>query len=276
MDENFPEVVELGEKQTSPSAPGPGNMAALKRKYTIEEKRQILELYDQLPRMSQRKAAKRLNITPSTLWTIIHNRAGIVKGEIIKRERKKYFHYGRSPRLEANIWKWIDQAKLNGTPVTDLMIHRKSMEIAARMGILSFRPSPRWYSGFKKREPVVRERYHIYPESVLDHTAPCSSPPPDDPRETSDHQTPKECVPVSDSEQEEEEEKMKSSSTVTVGMKTITVPSVHQMQEAMKTLATGLLYRGFCDFKLLHEFEKEVNLIVKRSVTQGSQESFIA
>ncbi|KAF5906664.1 major centromere autoantigen B, partial [Clarias magur] len=214
MNEDFPEAVELGEKQTSPSAPGPGNMAALKRKYTIEEKRQILEMYDQLPRMSQRKAAKRLNITPSTLWTIIHNRACIAKGEVVvKREKKKWVHCGRSPRLEANIWKWIDQARFSGMPVTDLAIHRKSMEIAARMGILSFRPSPRWYSGFKKREPIVRERYRIYPEPVQDqlesHSAPCSSSPPADLRETSVHQSPKECAPVSDPDQDEEL-KMKS------------------------------------------------------------------
>lgn len=50
----------------------------------------------------------------------------------------------------------------------------------------------------------------------------------------------------------------------------VTVPSLWQMKEAMKTLATGLLYRGFCDFKLLHQFEKEVDNVVRRSVTLGS------
>lgn len=56
---------------------------------------------------------------------------------------------------------------------------------------------------------------------------------------------------------------------------TVTVPSLWQMKEAMKTLATGLLYRGFCDFELLHQFEKEVNTVLRRSVAlrthSGSQ-----
>ncbi|XP_053084824.1 major centromere autoantigen B [Pangasianodon hypophthalmus] len=266
-------------------------MAALKRRFTIDDKRRILELYDQLPRMSQRKAAKRLNIAPSMLWTILHNRNCIIKGEIIKRKKNKWVGCGRSPRLEANIWKWIDQCRQSGTPVTDLMIHRKSMDIAARMGIVSFRPSPRWYCGFKKREALVRERYRIYPEVDLNNqpdqlgspNAPCSASPPADaepPQEHSMHETRAESVTVSEPEQDEQLP-VQSSPTVLVGkvngtMQTVTVPSLQQMQEAMKTLATGLLYRGFCDFQLLHQFEKEVSNVVKRSMAQGCHDSFVA
>ncbi|XP_058230761.1 uncharacterized protein LOC131343245 [Hemibagrus wyckioides] len=256
-------------------------MAAMKRRFTIDDKRRILELYDQLPRMSQRKAAKRLNVTPSMLWTIIHNRNCIIKGEIIKRERNKWLGCGRSPRLEANIWKWIDHMRLAGTPITDLMIHRKSMDIAARMGIVSFRPSPRWYSGFKKREAIVRERYRIYP--AVDQPEQLGPSPRADVETPQEHSTP-ETQEESTTPNETEHNKqlpVQSSPTVLVGkvnghMQTVTVPSLHQMQEAMKTLATGLLYRGFCDFNLLHQFEKEVANVVKRSVTQGCQDSFVA
>lgn len=269
---------------------GLGNMAAMKRKFTIDDKRRLLELYDQLPRMSQRKAAKRLNIGASMLCTILRNRNCIIKGEIIKREKNKWVGCGRSPKLEANIWKWIDQESLNGAPVTDLMIHRKSMEIAARMGLVSFRPSPRWYNGFKKREALVRERYRIYPEVNLNNepdqlessNAPCSASPPADtepPQEYCEHETQDESVTVSEPEQDEQ--LPVQSPTVLAGkvngeMQTVTVPSLRQMQEAMKTLATGLLYRGFCDFKLLHQFEKEVANVVQRSMAQGCHDSFVA
>lgn len=197
---------------------------------------------------------------------------------------------GRSPRLEANIWKWIDQMRLDGIPITDLMIHRKSMDIAARMGIVSFRPSPKWYNGFKRREAIVRQRYRIYPEIEPDnqpeqlesHRAPCSAPPPADvnveaPQELGTQITQEEIATV----KETENLLVQSTPTVLVGkvnghMQTVTVPSVQQMQEAMKTLATGLLYRGFCDFNLLHQFEKEVSIVVKRSMGEDSQDSFVA
>ncbi|KAF7687405.1 uncharacterized protein LOC124380435 [Silurus meridionalis] len=268
-----------------------GNTSSGKRRFTIEDKRRILELYDQLPRMSQRKAAKKLNVAPTMLWTLIHNRSCVLKGEKINREKNRWVGYGRSPRLEANIWKWIDQMSLEGTPITDLMVHRKSMEIAARMGITSFRPSPRWYSGFKKREAIVRERYRVYPEVDLDHQpdeagshdviAPCSvSPPPlvEPPEEPSVDGTLEERVLDTT---ETKHLSVENSPTIFVShvngnMQTVTVPSLNQMQEAMKTLATGLLYRGFCDFNLLHRFQKEVANVVKRSMAQGCQDGFVA
>ncbi|XP_026994160.1 uncharacterized protein LOC113637623 [Tachysurus fulvidraco] len=267
-------------------------MAANKRRFTIEDKRRILELYDQLPLMSQRKAAKRLNVTPSMLWNIIHNRNCIIKGEIIKREKNKWLGCGRSPRLEANIWKWIDQLQQNGTPVTDLMIHRKALDIAGRMGIVRFRPSPRWYSGFKKREAIVRERYRIYPasdhnnlpdEQLGSQNKPVSASPNagvEPPREHSTHDTEGKSATVNETEQNKPLQ-AQNNPTALMGkvngqMQTVTVPSLHQMQEAMKTLATGLLYRGFSDFNLLHQFEREVSNVVKRSKAQGCQDSFVA
>lgn len=260
-------------------------MATQKRKYSVEDKRQILELYDELPKMTQRNAARLLNICPSMLCTILRNRNGITKGETIKRERTKWVGLGRSSKLEAHIWKWIDQERLNGTTITDLMIHHKSMDIAARMGLVSFRPSPRWYIAFTKREAIVRARYHIYPELHVKNE-PAQLPSPDALFSASPHadvethqkhsrqETQGESVRVSEPEQHESPQVF--SCSVNGEMQTVTVPSLQQMQDAMKTLATGLLYRGFCDFSLLHQFEKEVAVVVKRSVAQGCHESFVA
>ncbi|KAL7839672.1 hypothetical protein SRHO_G00263300 [Serrasalmus rhombeus] len=259
-------------------------MAAPRRKFTMEEKRRLLEMYDQLPRMSQKKAASRLNITQSLLWTLLRNRSLIMRGD-------QHVRCGKVPRLEAALWRWIDVSRRQGDPVTDLMIHRKAMDLAVRMGVMNFRASPTWYSGFKRREGTVRTRYHIYPDDA-DRTEGPKSDNGDRPAAGSDgsvehQQTAGWERDAKGAERPEvrleqnEPPLVKREPTVVMaeisgGMQTITVPSLYQMKEAMKTLATGLLYRGFSDFKLLHQFEKEVASVVKRSMAQGSQDSFLA
>ncbi|XP_051516796.1 uncharacterized protein LOC127419445 [Myxocyprinus asiaticus] len=54
----------------------------------------------------------------------------------------------------------------------------------------------------------------------------------------------------------------------------VTVPSLSQMKEAMKTLSTGLLCRGFCNFKLLQQFEEEVDNVVRKSMALETQNIF--
>ncbi|XP_036453748.1 uncharacterized protein LOC118826844 [Colossoma macropomum] len=262
-------------------------MAAPRRKFTMDDKRRLLEMYDQLPRMSQKKAASRLNITQSLLWTLLRNRSLIMRGD-------QHVRCGKVPRLEAALWRWIDVSRRQGAPVTDLMIHRKAMDLAVRMGVMHFRASPTWYSGFKRRESTVRERYHIYPDD-----ADCMEGPKSDNGDrpaagsagSLEHQQTegwerdaKVAQRAEDRLEQNEPPLVKREPTeptvvmaeINGGMQTITVPSLYQMKEAMKTLATGLLYRGFSDFKLLHQFEKEVANVVKRSMAQGSQDSFLA
>ncbi|XP_062874385.1 uncharacterized protein LOC134335723 [Trichomycterus rosablanca] len=263
-------------------------MTGIKRRFSIDDKRRLLELYDQLPAMSQRKAAATLNVAPSLLWTCLHNRNTIMKGEVLPR-KKAPPRCCKFPRLEAALWKWIDHCTLSGDPINDLMIHRRAVALAARMGLTRFRASPNWYSGFKTREAVVRERYRIYPEADPNH-----QPKPDTngagsvspaPTPTSDPDS--QCVQETPDEAStpsvilSDQEEIRTAPTVTStdledDLQTITVPSVHQMKEAMNTLATGLLYRGFSDFKLLHQFKKEVENVVKRSVALGCKDSFIA
>lgn len=251
-------------------------MATRRKNFTLEEKRNLLKLYDQLPRMSQKMAAKRLNVAQSVLCTLLRDRNYITRGD-------PHARIGKVSRLEAALWRWIDACQSKNAPPSDLLIHKKAMELAGRMGVSQFRASPRWYIGFKRRERAVRERYHVFPD-------------------TEGSKTSTEALPLAEALQDQEARMKRGDSvveplgvrleqseppsqkpeptvitaTINGGMQTITVPSLHQMKEAMKTLATGLLYRGFCDFKLLHQFEKEVASVVKRSMSQGSQDSFLA
>lgn len=278
----------------------------VRRKYSIEDKRRLLEMYDRLPSMSQKKAAMRLNITQSVLWTILRNRNIIMRGE------PHHVRCGKVPRLEAALWRWIDAMRRRGAPPSDLMIHRRAMELAARMGLPQFRASPNWYRGFKRREKTVRELYHVQQLEEPKQTErpqpgsaaillqnlqqnPLYNPVQQNPlhkplqqnlqQQQQQHKEERQVVVKYEGQVERSEllsvklepaEPTVVTAEINGGMKTITVPSLHQMKEAMQTLATGLLYRGFCDFKLLHQFEKEVANVVKRSLAQGSRDSFQA
>ncbi|KAI4876538.1 hypothetical protein NFI96_002226 [Prochilodus magdalenae] len=237
-------------------------------------------MYDQLPRMSQKKAASRLNIPQTLLWTLLRNRSLVMSGD-------QNVRCGKVPSLEAALWRWIDVSKRQGVPVSDLMIHRKAMDLAARMGVSHFRASPTWYSGFKRRESAVREKYHIHQDDA-DRAEEPKPNKEDRPAAASlSHQQTAEWEREIKPERHEvrldqnEPPRVKREPTeptvvmaeINGDLQTITVPSLFQMKEAMKTLATGLLYRGFCDFKLLHQFEKEVANVVKRSMAQGSQDT---
>ncbi|XP_066513049.1 major centromere autoantigen B-like [Hoplias malabaricus] len=256
-------------------------MAAPRRKWTLEDKRRLLEMYDRLPRMTKIKAADRLNVTPSLLCKLLRNRSLITRGDL-------QVHYNKTPRLEAALWLWIDECSRHGSPASDIMIHRKAIDLAARMGVTQFRASPTWYRGFKRRERVVRKRYHIYPDHT-ESSKPCNVIAPGPTATKVQHRqaggewpTLATRAAVSSAQTEAPQVKRELSEPTVISaeihgcMQTIIVPSIYQMKEAMKTLATGLLYRGFSDFKLLHHFEKEVAGVVQRSMAQESQDSFVA
>ena len=53
------------------------------------------------------------------------------------------------------------------------------------------------------------------------------------------------------------------------------VPSRAEMRNAVSILKTGLLHVGFKNFDLLHRFEKEVNLVLDKSLIQCSMDKFV-
>ena len=46
------------------------------------------------------------------------------------------------------------------------------------------------------------------------------------------------------------------------------------MRNAVRILKTGLLHVGFKNVDLLHRFEKEVNLVLDKSLIQGFMDTF--
>ncbi len=142
------------------------------------------------------------------------------------------------------------------------------------IGVGNFRTSADWLSRFKTREKVVREMFQL---------GQCLERPQSD--QTEDRRASDQVIQQSDesiTDQSSDEsdaitdldtklEPRGVTAELNGDLHTVTEPSLWEMKAAMKTLATGLLYRGFCDFKLFHQFEKEVNTVLGISVTLGTQ-----
>ena len=71
----------------------------------MNEKRNLLEAFDKLPKMSQRDAAAKLGIHQPTLWNLIKQRETVMKANDGDRKRRRP---GKAPAVEAALVKWID------------------------------------------------------------------------------------------------------------------------------------------------------------------------
>ncbi|XP_067294340.1 uncharacterized protein [Pseudorasbora parva] len=169
----------------------------------------------------------------------------------------------KTRQLEGALLRWIHHSREKGITVNGLMIRSEATRLARMMGFCNFRSSGDWFSRFRER--VVRgmvpsENARSYPtdeESATDHVRAMQQTDKDERETLKDLDIPKLDPTV-------------VTADLNGNLHTVTVPSLWQMKEAMKTLATGLLYRGFCDFKLLHQFEKEVDGVLRRAVTTKS------
>ncbi|XP_073695459.1 uncharacterized protein [Garra rufa] len=178
----------------------------------------------------------------------------------------------KTRQIEAALWRWIDHSRERGITLNDRKICSEATRLARMMGFCNFRASTTWFNRFKTRENVVREMfqcsentqsYQTEDRSVSEQSESTTDQSNDESDTLSDLDVPKLAPTVVTAELND-------------GLHTVTVPSLWQMKEAMKTLATGLMYRGFCDFKLLHQFEKEVDSVLRRSMTLGTQNGFQA
>lgn len=202
------------------------------------------------------------NFRANTDWfTRFKTREGVIRG-MFQISRKKEptsddkntaipwmdFTSTKIRQLEGALCRWIDHSRENGITVNESMIRSEATRLARMMGFRNFRSNGEWLSLLKiqpsENTPSVSE------VSLTNRSN-------DESESLSDLDIPKLDPTVITAE-------------LNGDLHSVTVPSLWQMKEAMKTLATGLLYRGFCDFKLLHQFEKEVDNVVRRSVTLGS------
>lgn len=196
-----------------------------------------------------------------------------------KLEPRMNFTNANMQQLEDALWRWIDHCRENNVTVNDSVICSEASRLARMMGFINFQSNEDWLKCFKARGRVVQR---------VTNPNPCPENPPNDQTkeesasyrmQTDESSTADQSYSESDVLSDLDIPKLEPT-VVTAELNgnahSVTVPSLWQMKEAMKTLATGLLYRGFCDFKLLHRFEKEVDNVLRRSVTLGKNNSLQA
>ena len=123
----------------------------------MNEKRNLLEAYDKLPKMSQRDAAAKLGIHQATLWSLIKQRETVMKANDGDRKRRRP---GKAPAVEAALVKWIDYARSRNAPLSGPLVREKAESLATSLGEESFKVSSGWFERFKKRENIVFKKLH--------------------------------------------------------------------------------------------------------------------
>ena len=126
---------------------------------SIEEKREIISKYDNLPKMSTDSAARMLKIPRSTLRCILSKREAIMtapKSEI-KRNR-----VGKYPIVEDALMKWFDTVKETNANITNKILRVKAEELAKKLGHHEFKASRGWLWHLLKRRDISRKKQHVH------------------------------------------------------------------------------------------------------------------
>ena len=86
-----------------------------RRDPSFSEKQKMLAAYDELPKMCQREAAEKLNLSQTSLNRLLKNREAIEgqSGGDTKRRRS-----GKDPAVEAAVVKWFANAREKGAPLS--------------------------------------------------------------------------------------------------------------------------------------------------------------
>uniref|UniRef100_A0A3Q2GAR2 HTH psq-type domain-containing protein n=1 Tax=Cyprinodon variegatus TaxID=28743 RepID=A0A3Q2GAR2_CYPVA len=217
-------------------------MTGKRKTFSNNEKCSLLKAYDKLPKTSQREAVAKLGIPQATFCTLIKQRDTVMNPALVK---------------------WIDHAwSRNAAPSVPLV--REKAESLATTQEDSF-----------KRENIVFKKLHgeaaeaeivqAYSEESIcnaDETRIYFRALPD-----GNHLGATRCFNVGTSAASSEEEEDEEEETV--------VPSRAEMRNAVCILKTGLLHIGFKNFDLLHHFEKEVNLVLKNTLIQGTMDKYV-
>ncbi|XP_022176865.1 tigger transposable element-derived protein 4-like [Myzus persicae] len=124
---------------------------------SLTEKLSILHEYDCNPLLEKTKVAESLNISESTLRTIIVKRKEILKCANEGSNKRKKIKHGKYYDLEQILIQWINEMHANSAPVNGPITQRKALKIAKTLKITDFKATNGWLDRFKKRN-VIRFR----------------------------------------------------------------------------------------------------------------------
>lgn len=126
---------------------------------SFQEKLEILEFYDKLPKMSQRRAAVHLKISQPLLCKILKNRSAIEKSALnnVNIDRKRV-RSGKDSQVEAALKIWFGRVRDKNGSINGTLIRQKAEEFAKEMGKENFTATDGWFHRWKKRENIVYKR----------------------------------------------------------------------------------------------------------------------
>ncbi|XP_060861813.1 tigger transposable element-derived protein 6-like [Metopolophium dirhodum] len=105
---------------------------------SLTEKLSILHKYDSNPSLEKTKLAESLNISESTLRTIIVKRKEIQKCAIEGSNKRKKIKNGKYFTLEQILIQWINKMNDNSMPLNGPIIQRRALKIAKSLKITDF------------------------------------------------------------------------------------------------------------------------------------------
>jgi hypothetical protein len=128
---------------------------------TVKEKVAILERYDKLPQMSQRKAALQLKISQPLLCTILKKR-GVIERSVKLNENLNCMRNrsGKDGQVESALKLWFTNVREQDARVDGPLMRQKAEELAKKMGKDDFVATEGWFHRWKKRENIIYKRTH--------------------------------------------------------------------------------------------------------------------
>lgn len=133
---------------------------------SLTEKLSILHKYDSNPSLEKTKIAESLNISESTLRTIIVKRKEIQKRAIEGSNKRKKIKHGKYYNLEQILIQWINKRHDSSAPVNGPIIQRKALKIAKSLKITDFTATNGWLDRFKKRNLIFYRSANRRPNPV--------------------------------------------------------------------------------------------------------------
>ncbi|KFM68266.1 Major centromere autoantigen B, partial [Stegodyphus mimosarum] len=125
---------------------------------TVQERLLIIQEAEKNPHEKRVDLAKRLNLAPSTLNSILAKKDMVKKqyeklGNLsTKRKTNKESKYAE---LENILYDWYQQLQLYNIPVDGSIVREKAKQIASDINITDFKASNGWISRFKNRHGLV-------------------------------------------------------------------------------------------------------------------------
>ncbi|XP_050547232.1 tigger transposable element-derived protein 6-like [Daktulosphaira vitifoliae] len=142
-----------------------------RRDLSVEEKLDVLKKYDELPQMSQRQAACKLNVSQSLLGRMLKSRQKIENASLANvNSNRKRKRVGKEEEVEDALKQWFTKVREKDARVTGPLLLQKAEELAKKMDKNNFVATEGWFHRWKNRENISFVKPHGE-QGEADHAA---------------------------------------------------------------------------------------------------------